>query len=209
MQKIITLTGPSCSGKTTLQTNLVKNKGFVELMSTTTRAKRAGEVDGVNYNFVDKDSFERLIREQNVVQYVNFLGDYYGVTKSEAIHKLEMGMPIIIIVEPSGIPQFKRFANEINADFFSIYLGVNIDVALSRMKSRDAQSASLDGRIANLVDKEMSWVNLDYDLRINGYNELNQESVESQVVDFIGDHHGHAMTNNLSQIAKNQPISLV
>lgn len=195
MKKIVTLTGPSCSGKTVLQGNLIQKHGFIELMSTTTRDPRAGEVHGRDYDFVHFNDFEKLIQNQQMVQHIVFgadpehmiRGNYYGVTKQEAKKKLDMGKPIVVIVEPAGIPQFRRYANEVGADFYSIFINVDLDVAIQRMMRRDQGSATLERRLAGLRANEMNWKNLDYDFRIEtGYDENNECTVECDILSFIG-----------------------
>lgn len=194
MKKIVTLTGPSCSGKTVLQGNLISRHGFIELMSTTTRSPRIGEVNGMDYDFVGFDDFERLISDSMLVQHIVFgadaekgiRGDYYGVTKTEAQRKLETGRPIVVIVEPAGIPQFKRYAKEVGADFYSVFINVDLEVAESRMMLRDAGAPTLERRLKGLRTTEMGWKLLDYDLRLEvGYDKDNEVAAEAAIVEFI------------------------
>ncbi len=190
MRKIITLTGPSCSGKTTLLSDLVANHGFNDLVSTTTRPRRANEVEGVDYYFVDNDSFKALVdsAKDKLVEHVYFSGNnyYYGVTTDELKRKLAADQPVIAIVEPTGVLSFKRVAYQLGVEFASIYVDVDLDVAINRMNDRDGDSSSIEQRLANLKEKEIHWLKqFDYDFVVDRYGDDNDDQVAQEVIDFI------------------------
>jgi len=184
-QKIITITGASCSGKTTFQEKLINEYGFANLVSSTTRPKREGEVEGKTYYFVSKESFEQMIERRELTQSVFFSGNYYGVTNNEAILKSLDGAPILTIVEPTGVLQYQRFAEENDWEFKSIYIDVDLDLAVSRMFERDKNMATFEERLNNLKNVEMTWRNIDYDIIIPSYNKNNEDSVCAEVTDML------------------------
>lgn len=90
---IYVLCGPSAAGKDKLCNMLLSRTNLQKLVSTTTRPPRDGEVEGVDYRFVDEDSFKKLIEENKLVEYVEYNPDnnkdvvwYYG-TQNDIIEE--------------------------------------------------------------------------------------------------------------------------
>ena len=78
---LIVLSGPSGSGKSTVIKQLMENRGNIHFsVSYTTRSPREGEVDGVSYNFVDRAEFERMIDNNEFLEYAEYSGNYYGTS---------------------------------------------------------------------------------------------------------------------------------
>lgn len=118
---IVTLTGPSCAGKTTLESRL-KNAGFVNVISTTTRAPRAGEVDGVSYYFVSEEEFKRMDSSGMLVESVFFNGKHYGVSVQEVERVAAQHKPIVVIVEPEGLKQIRAYCQKRGWNYFTVFI---------------------------------------------------------------------------------------
>ena len=118
---IVTLTGPSCAGKTTLERQL-KGVGFVQVISHTTREPRAGEEDGKAYYFIDKSEFKRLAAVGFFMETVYFNGNYYGVSATEIKRVADQGKPIVVIVEPQGLKQIKAYCNLHSWNLCSVFI---------------------------------------------------------------------------------------
>lgn len=97
--QIITITGASGSGKTHLERALCNSFDFHRAVSFTTREKRVGEVDGVDYHFVSKEFLASL--GEGLIEKVSFHGHDYGLLSSEFDH----GKPVVAVVEPNGLVQ--------------------------------------------------------------------------------------------------------
>lgn len=111
MEEIIfTITGPSLSGKSTLEKILTQDGVMAKAISTTTRKQRQGEVNGVDYFFVSKDEFNKIEANGDMVESVEFDGNKYGVTKEEVKMKFATGAAVAIVVEPNGANQIKEYA---------------------------------------------------------------------------------------------------
>ena len=78
---LIVLSGPSGVGKSTVISKLLsERKDIYFSVSFTTRKPREGEVDGVNYNFVSREEFERMIEDGELLEYAEYVGNYYGTS---------------------------------------------------------------------------------------------------------------------------------
>ncbi|MFT4064238.1 guanylate kinase [Paraburkholderia sp.] len=195
---IITLTGPSCSGKTTLE-GLLKGEGFTSLISTTTRAPREGEVDGQNYYFVDESQFRRLVTQEAFIEHVRFGGNYYGLSVREAKRAFEAGKDVVLVCEPEGLRQISAWskANDVRhiavyvdnppqviADRFMKRAGVDVAEAMISKSPDDAAKVlkSYASRLSEMLSTEQSWAKLIKSEEINVYVPVfNQENQESAV----------------------------
>ena len=105
---LLVVSGAAGTGKGTVNASLMKNHpGYCFSVSATTRAPRPGEVDGREYHFITKEEFERAISEGNVVEYMQYCGNYYGTLKSE-LEKLDEGKNLILEIEVEGAMNIKR-----------------------------------------------------------------------------------------------------
>ena len=103
---IVTVTGPTCSGKSTLVTRLVSTGKFTEIVSTTTRPQRYGEVNGESYHFVTQEEFDEI----EMLERITFNGNTYGGSIAEFEEKFASELVPAIVVEPHGMFQINRNA---------------------------------------------------------------------------------------------------
>ena len=97
---LIVLSGPSGSGKSTVIKQLMEKRGNIHFsVSYTTRKPRAGEVDGVSYNFVERAEFERMIDNNEFLEYAEYSGNYYGTSLKVIGEKQEAGMDVMLDIE--------------------------------------------------------------------------------------------------------------
>jgi guanylate kinase len=106
---LIVLSGPSGVGKGTVRKALFEmpEQEFVYSVSMTTRTPRPGEVDGVDYYFVSKEEFERQIAAGNLLEYAEFVGNYYGTPKDKVEEQLNKGKEVILEIEVNGALQVR------------------------------------------------------------------------------------------------------
>jgi guanylate kinase len=95
---LIVITGESGCGKSTLEKMAVE-AGIKKVVSTTTRLPRSGEVDGVDYNFIDYSDFFKLNDEGKLAESVLYNGNYYGIRVEDCVDD------VIAVVEPNGLKQ--------------------------------------------------------------------------------------------------------
>jgi len=183
MIKIVTVSGASCSGKTTLSNNLIQKFGYSEIISTTTRKIRKGEVNNKDYRFISKEDFSSELKKGSFIESTEFSSEYYGVLKNEILNKDDT--TFITVVDPKGMESFKQFCDENDIVSFSIFINISLDEAIHRMKSRDEFSNTLNERIKNLTENEMNWKDYQYDLFIGEYSLQNSISIENSTGNLI------------------------
>lgn len=196
---IVTLTGPSCAGKTTLEKRLTK-AGFEQVISTTTRAPRAGEVDGKSYYFVSREAFIASRNGGAYIEWVEFNGNLYAVSAMEVERVSAKGKPIVVIVEPEGLKQIRTYCANRGWNRFTIFIDNPGDIIARRFLDRMLGDVAL---VVNKGEAEMNQVIQTYanrlgvmlksecwwsedigplcDLWLHDFNEANIERVVDQV----------------------------
>lgn len=100
---LIVVSGPSGTGKGTVCGELLDSTPELAYsISATTRAPRAGEVDGKNYYFLTKERFEELIAEGGFLEYANVYGNYYGTPLVKIQERLAEGDDILLEIDTQG-----------------------------------------------------------------------------------------------------------
>jgi guanylate kinase len=112
--KLIVISAPSGCGKTTIAKAILRR--YPEMLfsvSATTRSKRPGEIDGKDYFFLTKGEFQDLIKREELVEWEEIYGNYYGTLKSEVDRALARGMVMLFDVDVKGALSIKRkYAND-------------------------------------------------------------------------------------------------
>ncbi|QEH62191.1 guanylate kinase [Spiroplasma chinense] len=105
--KIIILSGPSGVGKGTVNKALRQDPSLnlVQSVSMTTRPPRPGEIDGIDYFFVDRETFKDAIQHDELIEYAEFIGNYYGTPRKTVHKKIENGENVILEIEVIGATQ--------------------------------------------------------------------------------------------------------
>lgn len=135
---LIVISGPSGSGKDSICERLKEyNDNFWVSISCTTRKPRQGEEEGVNYYFKTKEEFEKLIEEDELLEYAIYNEEYYGTPKKVINEYLNKGIDVILIIEVQGALKIKYKIPE--ATFIFIMPPSMKDLIL-RQKKRGADS---------------------------------------------------------------------
>jgi guanylate kinase len=132
---LVTLTAPSCAGKSHLLSYIRDEQKIPCLISTTTRPPRAGEVEGVDYFFISEADSKDIEAQDGFAELAVYNGIRYGVTKEEFKKKLDTGLTFLI-VEPSGIDHYVKPALDVGAIHLKYFITAPQSIRLERFKKR-------------------------------------------------------------------------
>ncbi|WP_299030393.1 guanylate kinase [uncultured Campylobacter sp.] len=159
--QILIVSGPSGSGKSTLLSRLLKEENDLYFsISSTTRAPRRGETDGVNYYFTSEDEFKKGIDADEFLEWACVHGNYYGTSLKPVLKALEEGKIAIFDIDVQGFNIAKsKFAKNITSVFITT---ASKNELKSRLQNRGTDSAeTIEKRLINAVG-EMEHI-LEYD----------------------------------------------
>ena len=107
---LIVLSGFSGSGKGTIMKELMKkySEQYALSISATTRSPRPGETDGVEYFFKTKEQFEKMIADDELIEYAKYVDNYYGTPKAYVEEQLAAGKDVILEIEIQGALKVKE-----------------------------------------------------------------------------------------------------
>ncbi|MCH2573983.1 guanylate kinase [Candidatus Poribacteria bacterium] len=138
--RIIVVSGPSGVGKTTLvETMLEHSSSIVRSVSATTRLPRSGETDGVDYHFLPKSEFERLIEQNGLVEWTKYGENYYGTLKSTLESTIKAGKDIMLIIDVDGAIQLKKLGLSCLLIFI---LPPSVQILRQRLEERKTETES-------------------------------------------------------------------
>ncbi|MDD3999628.1 MAG: guanylate kinase [Bacilli bacterium] len=155
---LIVISGPSGVGKGTVRSALFKMKGhdLVYSVSMTTRKPRSDEVEGREYHFVSREKFEACIEEGKMLEYAEFVGNYYGTPLERINEQLEDGKEVVLEIEVQGATQVR----EKMKDAVLIFIAPpSMNDLFKRLTSRGTESLEV---IQGRIEKARREINLAY-----------------------------------------------
>ena len=137
---LIVLSGPSGVGKGTVRAAVFANNQFqyVYSVSATTRAQRPGEVDGKDYYFVSREEFETMIQNEDLLEYAEYVGNYYGTPIQKIEENLAAGHDVFLEIEVQGAMKVKERMPE---GIFIFLAPPNLEELESRISGRGTDAA--------------------------------------------------------------------
>ncbi len=138
---LLVISGFAGTGKGSLVKSLLeKYDNYALSVSATTRAPRKGEEDGVDYFFKTKAEFEQMIEDGALVEYAQYVGNYYGTPKAYVKQQLEAGKDVILEIEIQGALKIK----ERYPDTLLLFLvPPDADILEKRLKGRATETADM------------------------------------------------------------------
>ncbi len=146
------ISGFSGAGKGTLVGKLISEYDNYSLsISMTTRAPRPGEQDGVNYFFIDRETFERNISEGKMLEHAEYQGNYYGTPREYVEQQLSAGKDVILEIEYLGAFQVKKMMPEALLLFVT---PPSADELLRRLRGRHTETEEqIQGRMRRAIEE--------------------------------------------------------
>ncbi|MCX7990441.1 MAG: guanylate kinase [Proteobacteria bacterium] len=174
---VLVVSGPSGSGKTSIIKNFLKENNDFELsISHTTRHKREGEIEGVNYYYISKDEFENKIKNGDFIEWAKIYDNYYGTSKKEIDRILKTEKNVLLEINIDGLLNAKNvFKEEIVSVFI---ITENIDELVKRLRERNSESEEDFLKRIKEVEREISYINF-YDYVILNKKGKIEESVKA------------------------------
>ena len=159
---MIILSSPSGAGKTTLVKLLSKKKNFFVSISHTTRTPRSNEKEGIDYFFIEKKRFQKLIEENEFLEFAEVFGNYYGTSKENIIKKLNDGHNVIFDIDWQGTEQIIK--KELDFKVVTIFiLPPSKKVLKERLSNRDMKDKLIVDERMKQFDKDiLHWKNYNY-----------------------------------------------
>ena len=151
--RVFVITGPSGVGKGSLIGRLREELPEIELsVSATTRAPREGEVDGVDYHFLEPAEFERRVQAGEFLEHARYSGNRYGTLRSEVERNIENGHPVVLEIEVQGARQIRTTMPEAVQVFIA---PPRLESLRQRLESRGTdESESIEARL-EVAEEEM------------------------------------------------------
>ena len=155
------ISAASGAGKTTLVSAVLQQVSEIEVsVSHTTRPPREGEVDGVNYHFVDKDKFEKMVEAGEFFESALVFGNMYGTSRQHIQEQLLKGKDVILEIDWQGARQIRRLMT----DCKSIYIAPPSIIALRERLSKRGQDdeAVINKRMREAISEMSHYAEFEY-----------------------------------------------
>ncbi len=156
---------------------LERNKNMQRLVTTNSRAKRDDEVDGVDYHFVTREEFEKLIADGAFFEWVEYRGEYRGGQQKHVIEALESGQDVVWRIDVRGVKNIYKKVKEMVPRSVFVMLSSSVEVLRNRSEKRQTEEKkwedwSMDRAKWELDQKE------DFDYVVENKEEELEKTVE-------------------------------
>tara|TARA_B100001175_G_scaffold201252_1_gene170887 strand:- start:8993 stop:9625 length:633 start_codon:yes stop_codon:yes gene_type:complete len=159
---MIILSSPSGAGKTTLANKLSELDNFEVSISHTTRQPRLNEIPNKDYYFVNNKEFQRLINNQEFLEYAKVFNNFYGTTRTPVIDNLSKGKNILFDIDWQGADQIKNKKLDYKLVTFFV-LPPSKEVLFERLSKREMKDKLIiEERMKQFGRDVLHWINYDY-----------------------------------------------
>lgn len=159
---LLVFSGPAGAGKDSVLIEFLKKKvpGVWKSVSYTTRAPREGEVNGVDYNFISVEDFEKLIEQNAMLEYAKYGVNYYGTPRTSVDEHLGNGDIVILKIEVQGADQIKKLYSDSVGAFI---MPPSLEILEKRLRGRGTESDEDILRRLKIAEDELAYsTNYDY-----------------------------------------------
>lgn len=194
--RLFIISGPSGSGKDTVLQELFKKcPDLLFSISSVTRPMRLGEVEGEKYNFISREQFESMIANDQLLEYNQFVGNYYGTPKAPVEAAINSGKDIIVEIDVNGAAQIRSKIKEAISVFI---MPPSLEILKARLSRRGTETTDVIekriavalGEIARATEYDYIVVNDDLSEAVNDFSAIitaDRLKIERQsaLVDFV------------------------
>lgn len=158
---LLVVSAPSGTGKTTIVERLVQTLPNLAMSrSYTSRSARAGEADGVDYNFVSRERFEQMARQSEFLEWANVFGNLYGTCAADVERHLADGTDLVLVIDVQGARQVRLNCRDTVGVFM---LPPSFEVLEQRLRGRSRDSeADMQRRLQTARDEVAGFIEYDY-----------------------------------------------
>lgn len=204
MKMIVTITGPSASGKSVLERKLRGKFGYAVAKGTTTRPPRKEELENSSlYNFVSDEEYDQLLRDGQFVEYVVINNYRYGITKQAMDDAFAESNTVVMILNPAALAMTQiYYQNDPEVGIVSFFIDTDVDIRIQRLMRRHIEDVerviavksdnimrsaatvleNTLSRIDYTDETESTWIDeLVYDHTFDGFTAENELQVIDQI----------------------------
>jgi len=157
---LVVVSGPAGVGKGTVVSRArEKNRNIVYSVSATSRKPRPGEVDGINYYFVSREQFKEMIRQKELIEWVEYCGNFYGTPRAYVDEQLKKGRIVLLEIEVKGAGNIKKQYPECVSIFIA---PPDLDELKKRIINRGTEPPDVIEKRMQRAEKEMEHIS-EYD----------------------------------------------
>jgi guanylate kinase len=159
---MLVLSSPSGAGKTTLSRKLLEIEPTMELsVSVTTRPPRPGEIDGRDYRFIDQTRFDKMAKNNELLEWAEVFGNFYGTPQAPVEAAMAAGRDIVFDIDWQGTQQLRQSARADMASIFVLPPSIRELERRLRIRAQDDESV-IRRRMAKAADELSHWPEYDY-----------------------------------------------
>ncbi|MBK7762438.1 MAG: guanylate kinase [Bacteroidetes bacterium] len=185
--KLIIITAPSGSGKTTIVNHLLRHMPELAFsISACTRKPRTGEVDGINYYFITPEEFTKRIEQNEFAEYeMVYTNKYYGTLKSELSRIWNNQKIPLVDIDVHGAQRLKKYYT---SNALTLFIQApDIQALEERLRNRESETEESITERLNKANEELSYANQFDHIIINDRLEIACENAERLIKSFLND----------------------